>query len=122
MDTLNTYFLVYIDRALTAASLEVCRVGFWTYDEWFNSAGDIERVQRAIEITEALLEKLESDSGNEALLGDVPVTDFCYHVLEEDLKDFVLEFASREVDAPTDEAIIEFITKRLAEEKAKASA
>lgn len=115
MNNLSIYITVYLDRAFTAASLEVPMIDEeQTFDEWFAEGyGDIERVQRTIDITNMLIKALEANPTRGALLGDIAVTDFCYNVLEYEVKDELLEFANAQVKTPSNKYIVEFIITHL---------
>lgn len=110
---IDTIFTVYIDRALTSASLEKGLVGEMSFDEWIVDAGDLERVQRANELASKLIKRLESETTGDTLLGNAPVSSFCYTILESDLQEFVLEYAQKGKAAPTDDEIIDFIMGKL---------
>lgn len=108
MDNITSfYFGVYIDRALTLLAVnKMVEVTDdegqeWSFDEWFASGGDLERVGRTLNIANQLSRELD--------LSGLALSEVCYEILEYRLVEFIERFGNNNLEAPTDSEICVFI-------------
>jgi hypothetical protein len=108
MEKISNVYAIYIDRAFQLA--EQSAVTNDSLLDWY-CEGDIERVIDMVELGEKVAIAIPH-------LGDVALSEFCYQVIEYELRDWLLQLFSTNMDAPGHDDIIERIKQLHAEKEA----